>query len=282
MAYIGKAPASGIRNRFIFTATAGQTTFSGADDESRTLSYTDGHFTDVYLNGVKLDKSDYTATSGTSVVLDEGAAVDDILEVVAYDTFSVFNGEFSADVTVGGTLDANGNVDVAGDLKVDTIKHTNGTTAITIDSDGAIVKEAGYIADVGLTTANSQDTSNPFTITADPIKFDLIRTNKNNMYTSSNGRFTAPIDGLYRMSYSLLADDFYTGDFGIIVQKNGSDLSDRGRSYGQVANEYRQHSSTFTIELDANDYLSIRMSVGQLYIDSDGAYTNVVFELIGT
>ena len=120
MAYIGKSPSSGIRNRFIYTATAGQTTFSGSDDENRTLSYTDGHFTDVYLNGVKLDKSDYTATSGTSVVLDEGAAVDDILEVVAYDTFSVFNGEFSADVTVGGTLTASGNVDVTGDLTVDT------------------------------------------------------------------------------------------------------------------------------------------------------------------
>ena len=104
MAYIGKEPASGIRSRFIFTATAGQTTFSGADDESRTLNYTDGHFTDVFLNGVKLDKSDYTATSGTSVVLDEGAAASDILEVVAYDTFSVFNGEFSQDVTIGADL----------------------------------------------------------------------------------------------------------------------------------------------------------------------------------
>ena len=104
MAYIGKEPASGIRSRFIFTATAGQTTFSGADDESRTLNYTDGHFTDVFLNGVKLDKSDYTATSGTSIVLDEGAAASDILEVVAYDTFSVFNGEFSQDVTIGADL----------------------------------------------------------------------------------------------------------------------------------------------------------------------------------
>ena len=104
MAYIGKEPASGIRNRFSYTATAGQTTFSGADDESRTLSYTDGHFTDVFLNGVKLDKSDYTATSGTSIVLDEGAAVNDVLEVLAFDTFSVFSGDFSADVTVGGDL----------------------------------------------------------------------------------------------------------------------------------------------------------------------------------
>ena len=104
MAYIGKSPGTGVRNRFIYTATAGQTTFSGSDDHSRTLSYTDAEFTDVFLNGVKLDKSDYTATSGTSIVLGSAASVDDILEVLAFDTFSVFSGDFSQDVTVGADL----------------------------------------------------------------------------------------------------------------------------------------------------------------------------------
>jgi len=144
MAYIGKTPSSGIRNRFIYTATAGQTTFSGTDDHSRTLSYTDAEFTDVFLNGVKLDKSDYTATSGTSIVLDEGAAVDDILEVLAFDTFSVFSGEFSQDVTVGGTLDANGNVDVAGD--------TTMTGDLTVDTDTLYVDSTNNRVGIGTTS----------------------------------------------------------------------------------------------------------------------------------
>lgn len=114
MPYIGKSPSSGIRNRFIYTATAGQTTFSGTDDHNRTLSYTDAEFTDVFLNGVKLDKSDYTATSGTSIVLDSGATVGDTLEVLGFDTFSVFSGDFSQDVTIGGSAT------VSGDLTVDT------------------------------------------------------------------------------------------------------------------------------------------------------------------
>lgn len=145
MAYLGN-PLGGIRGRFIYTATAGQTTFSGTDDHNRTLSYTDAEFTDVFLNGVKLDKSDYTATSGTSVVLDEGAAVDDILEVLAFDTFSVFSGEFSQDVTVGGTLDANGNVDVAGTLDVngnELILDADGDTSITADTDDQIDFKVG-------------------------------------------------------------------------------------------------------------------------------------------
>ena len=123
MAYIGKSPGTGIRNRFIYTATAGQTTFSGSDDHSRTLSYTDAEFVDVFLNGVKLDKSDYTATSGTSVVLDEGAAVDDILEVLAFDVFSVFSGDFSQDVTVGGSLGV-------GTASPDTQLHISGTDPV--------------------------------------------------------------------------------------------------------------------------------------------------------
>ena len=55
------------------TATAGQTTFSG--------TYTVG-FVDVYLNGVKLSEDQYTATTGTNIVLDEGASANDIIEVI--------------------------------------------------------------------------------------------------------------------------------------------------------------------------------------------------------
>ena len=102
MPYIGKAPSSGIRSRFIYTATSGQTTFTGADDNNKTLGYTDSEYVDVYLNGVLLEPSDYTATSKTSVVLDSGATAGDTMEIVVYDTFGVFNGTFSGDITVGG------------------------------------------------------------------------------------------------------------------------------------------------------------------------------------
>ena len=104
MAYIGKEPGSGLRGRFIYTATAGQTSFTGADSLGRTLTYTDGEYTDVFLNGVKLDKTDYTATSGTSIVLDSGASADDTLEILSFDTFGLFSGEFAQDVSVSGDL----------------------------------------------------------------------------------------------------------------------------------------------------------------------------------
>ena len=92
MPYIGKAPQQGIRNRFIYQATAGQTSFSGSDANSLTLSYPDGEYVDVYQNGILLKPAtDYTSTSGTSVVLVTGASANDVVEIVVYDTFSIAN-----------------------------------------------------------------------------------------------------------------------------------------------------------------------------------------------
>ena len=92
MAYIGKSPSFGVRNRYIYQATAGQTSFTGSDADSKTLTYTDGLYVDVYQNGVLLKPvTDYTSTSGTSVVLVTGASLNDVVEIVVYDAFSIAN-----------------------------------------------------------------------------------------------------------------------------------------------------------------------------------------------
>ena len=90
MPYIGKAPNQGVRTRFIYQATAGQTSFSGSDANSLTLSYASDTYCDVYQNGILLKpQTDYTATSGTSVVLVTGASANDVIEIIVYDTFTV-------------------------------------------------------------------------------------------------------------------------------------------------------------------------------------------------
>ena len=88
---------------FEYTATASQTTFSGADDNAATLSYTAGNI-QVMLNGVVLDPSDYTATNGTSVVLASGAALNDVLNIYAFTSFSVAD---TVSASTGGTFSAN-------------------------------------------------------------------------------------------------------------------------------------------------------------------------------
>ena len=92
MPYIGKAPNQGVRTRFIYQATAGQTSFSGSDSNSNTLTYADGEYVDVYQNVILLNPAtDYTSTTGTTVVLVTGASVNDVVEIVVYDAFSIAN-----------------------------------------------------------------------------------------------------------------------------------------------------------------------------------------------
>lgn len=74
-----------------YVATSGQTTFSGADVNSVTLSYIAGGLI-VSRNGVILRPGDeYTATNGTSIVLAVGAAAGDEINAFAFASFNVAN-----------------------------------------------------------------------------------------------------------------------------------------------------------------------------------------------
>ena len=122
MPYIGKSPEFGIRSRFIFDATASQTSFSGSDVNGITLTYTDTAYMDVFQNGVLLKAAtDYTATTGTSVVLETGASVNDVVSMIIYDIFTVGDtvsagsgGNFGGNVGMGGTLAVTGVVTANG------------------------------------------------------------------------------------------------------------------------------------------------------------------------
>ena len=112
MPYIGNQPGTGVRSRFIYTATASQTTFTGADNNSKTLKYADSAYVDVFLNGVCLvPGTDYTASTKTSIVLTQAASLSDTLEVIAYDIASMSDmsasngGTFQADVTFAAGAD---------------------------------------------------------------------------------------------------------------------------------------------------------------------------------
>ena len=73
-----------------YVANANQTTFTISG------GYTPG-LTDVYRNGVKLDNStDFTATNGTTIVLTNGASVNDVIEVYRYQTAFLANNALRA------------------------------------------------------------------------------------------------------------------------------------------------------------------------------------------
>ena len=100
MSYLGQSPGQGQAERFIFTASGGETSVT-LDDAGRGVAYTVGQV-DVYLNGVKLvNGTDFTATSGNSITGLSALAASDVVEIVALDAFSPAD---TVSASVGGTF----------------------------------------------------------------------------------------------------------------------------------------------------------------------------------
>ena len=246
MAYIGTSPANGVRRKHTYTATAGQTSFSGADDNNVTLTYVDTEYLDVYQNGVKLVAvSDYASTTGTSVVLVQGASVDDTVEIIVFDVFSVADtvsagsgGSFGGNIGIGGTLAVTGvstlgaNLNVTGNvvsndgsnnarfqfdannqilIQNDTAMYlyVNGSASLKVDAIGAVTKplQPAFLARPASTQSNIPINANTTIVFGSEV-FD-----QNGDFT--NNTFTAPVTGKYQLNVQLLvqqmdkATDYY-------------------------------------------------------------------------
>ena len=70
------------QRHYIYTATSGQTVFTGADNNSQSLSYTQGRV-NVYLNGLLLiDSDDYTQNAGgTSITFTSGVTAGHLVNI---------------------------------------------------------------------------------------------------------------------------------------------------------------------------------------------------------
>ena len=69
---------------YTFTATQGQTAFTGTDDNGLTLSYAPGYIY-VFVNGVLvLDTTDYTATDGSTVNIIEALDSDNTVQIIKH------------------------------------------------------------------------------------------------------------------------------------------------------------------------------------------------------
>ena len=125
--------------RFRYVATSGQTTFSGADAASATLTYTVNNIA-VHRNGVTLDTSEYTASNGTSIVLNVAAGTGDIVDIIAFKSFTVAD---ALSAVSGGTV--NGAVTVTGALTTNGAFVSGGTMkgASTIGVGGATPSTSG-------------------------------------------------------------------------------------------------------------------------------------------
>ena len=220
MAYIGVSPSNGIRRVYTYTATANQTSFSGVGAENITLSYKDANYVDVYQNGVKLASGDYTATSGTAIVLGTGATVNDMVVIVVFDVFSAADtvskadgGQFDGNVVMAGTLAVTGTTALTGNA---TMAGTLGVTGIATFTDDIIIgdgKTIGSASDVDAMTiaSNGQVTFSQTLIgTALDISGDIDVDGTTNLDV-------VDIDGAVDMASTLQVDGAITSSDGMII-----------------------------------------------------------------
>ena len=100
-----------------FTASGSETSVS-ASSFSPTLTYTPANII-VFLNGVRLDATDYTATNGNDITGLSALSASDEVVVYAFKSFEVADvvsassgGTFSGNVAVTGNVSATGNIQV--------------------------------------------------------------------------------------------------------------------------------------------------------------------------
>ena len=103
---LGIAPASTI-DQWVKTMSGGETSVTGAGDDSSVLAYTPGT-EQVYLNGSLLVRGDdYIATNGTSITgFSPALSASDVVEVITYNpsNIQITDAVLKTDITAKGDL----------------------------------------------------------------------------------------------------------------------------------------------------------------------------------
>ncbi len=233
---ISKSTSTAHRTLFKYTATSGQTTFSGSDANGNTLAYTTNNF-DVFLNGVLLDATDFTATSGTSVVLASAAAASDILSVLAYQTESIIQN------------DQNGS---------ELILDTDGDTSITADTDDQIdIKIAG--ADDFAFKANSFEVQTG----------SIIDMNGTELVLDADADTSITADTDDTIDIKIAGADEYQLTATTLDAKGNDILSLQGK-FGSDAGDYLVWTTDTQLDFYVNGNNEVRLEAdGDLHVDND-------------
>ena len=163
MPYIGKSnDGFGIRDRFIYLATSGDTTVSGTDTRGVSLTFSDPEYVDVYLNGVRLKlNTDYNLNTSNTVAGLTALSENDEVEVIVYDIFSLADvvsanagGIFNNNITVDGDLTVNDDLSLLSDASVLNFGADSEIKLTHVADTGLLLTDSGGTPTLQLTDAN--------------------------------------------------------------------------------------------------------------------------------
>lgn len=320
MPYIGTQPTKVVSrqsaNVYRYEATAGQTAFTGADLDNNVLACNPADMI-VHMNGLRLESTDYTATS-TTVTLTTAATAGDEVTITSFATFEVANTydkttadtryvNTTGDTMTGGLVVQKSDAAVYNAIQMDNTYAAGATSgaAISWQQSGNVKSsiqantygndymsfhvnnntERMRIDSAGRVTMPYQPaaayTGYTSTSATQTLPSDNLFLNRGGHLNSSNLRFTCPVAGLYRVTINGHTD--YSSAYNWIgVQKSGAWIGNNTLHWNKAGTNMHIHVA-FNVLVDCavNDYLEAKQS------NANGVATDfldryyVTFELVG-
>jgi hypothetical protein len=235
--YLG-IPASGVtttayRTVTNFTATAGQTSFS-------VPSYTVGYI-DVYRNGVRLVSTDYTATTGTTVVLNNACTSGDSVVTESFLVSSVLN-------AIPAT---------AGSISLTSATYLSGILPVAYGGTGLSAGGPAFSAygNVSYSITSGVDTK---------VRFQTERFDTANCFDNvTNYRFTPNVAGYYQINYIGRFQASSPSIAYLMLYKNGSSYITGNQIMGiSGGSNFDMPASELVYMNGTTDYLEVYINVG--------------------
>ena len=249
MAYIGNQADTA------FTSLIKQD-LTGASGDSLTLTHAVANANDIalYINNVRQEPVSAYSTNGTAVSLTGSVVSSDDIYVIYLAR------------AVQTTVPPDGSVSTA-KIASSAVDLTSKVTGVLPVANGG----SGHNAVIAFSCKRTP-TSGDVTVTGD-IVFNEAQVNIGSAYDTSNGRFTAPVNGTYLFSFHGVGGGASAGalpanqNVSAYFKKNGVDAGFGRFHSNRASSGYPNISGTIVITLSATDYV-------QVYIDSQFIYTS--------
>jgi hypothetical protein len=151
---------------------------------------------------------------------------------------------------------------------------TSSGLVVTPDNSGFVQLQYNGVAGPAFNAALSGYNGGVSVTAFNPIIFNVTQYERGGTnYSTSNGRFTAPISGFYFLAFNLLLDSSQgAGDINIKLYLNGSNNTTYPQTFysSRISSAYQMLDATFVMNLTAGQYITVVPQSTMIFFGGNG------------